>query len=112
MFFTFKFKFSCFIEPKACPDTVQRYGRGDSSYAQEYAGTVSEEDVEECMALVLENFPDADALSIEIDRDCFAEYNVQGTDSSTSAVMCLLPSKHLITFYNRVYVYDTKRGKL
>merc|ERR1719232_1282559 len=42
------------------------------------------------MALVLENYPDADGLSIDV-FGCWADFNVQGTDSSTSAVMCLLP---------------------
>jgi len=78
-------------EPKACPDTVQGYGSGDSSYEYQYAGEVSSlEDVEQCMALVLENYPDADGLSIDA-FGCYADFNVQGTDSSQGAVMCLLP---------------------
>ena len=107
MFFTFKFMFSYYTEPKACPDTVPGYGTGGSYkdiglVAPE--GTVKEA-VEECMKLVLEQYPDADSLSIDTNQNyCYADFNIQGiaaNNDQDAYVMCLIPSKHLVTFYYR-----------
>ena len=68
-------------------------------------GTV-EEAVEECMKLVLEQYPDADSLTVDTNQNaCYADFNIQGIGANNDQdayVMCLIPSKHLVIFYNRL----------